>query len=212
MILNNKLKVYIKKYSSKESNNLKKIRIQTYEKFKKANMMSDFIQGRLLSMISKMVRPKTILEIGTFTGYSTICLSEGLKKNGRIFTIEKNQKLYNFYHKNINLYKPTNQIHFLYGDATKIIPNINKSFDLIFIDADKKNYSLYLDMIKPKLKHYGFILVDNVLWLGRVINNNNKLDKFTKYLIEFNKKVKKDDDLETIILPIRDGISLIRKK
>lgn len=210
MNLTSQLKFYIEKKSSQESDLLKKILIQTHQKVEKPHMISDFLQGRLLSMFSKMIRPKRILEIGTFTGYSTLCMSEGLSDNGKIFTIDKNQKLYDFCHENFRSSIYSNQIKFLNGNAVRIIPTLDESFDLVFLDADKKNYSLYLELVKPKLNKGGFILADNVLYHGKVIDN--KPDKLTQYLLDFNNKVKQDSDFEVIILPIRDGISLIRKK
>lgn len=206
-----KIELYIRKNSSEESTLLKKMLFQIEQESSKSHMISGFIQGRLLSIISKMINPERILEIGTFIGYSTLCLAEGLSPiNGKIFTIDKNQKLYRLCKDNFNSSIYSDQIILLNGIASEIIPKINELFDLIFIDADKKNYSLYLELVKPKLKSGGYILADNVLWREKVIEK--KPDKITQYLINFNKKVKEDSDFEVIILPIRDGISLIRKK
>ncbi|WGH24577.1 MAG: class I SAM-dependent methyltransferase [Candidatus Shikimatogenerans bostrichidophilus] len=206
MIINKKLYNYIVKFSNdKESKYLKNIRKKSYNNIKK-NSMSDFLQGRLLSIISRIKNPKYILEIGTFLGYSTLCLCEGLRKKGKLISIEKNKKIFNYANININNTKYKKKIKILLGNALNILPKIKKKFDIIFIDADKKNYINYLNLIKNKIKKKGIILVDNVLWKGLVIKK--KKDKFTKIIYKFNKKLKKNN-YNNIIIPIRDGINLI---
>ncbi|MCB9201890.1 MAG: class I SAM-dependent methyltransferase [Flavobacteriales bacterium] len=206
---NPKLEHYIEQLSTPETNLLKEIRKNTFLKTTHPHMISGHIQGKFLSMISLMINPKNILEIGTFTGYSTLCLLEGLQQNGKITTIDNNAELEGLCKESFEKHKKSNLINYLLGDAKKIIPNLNDEYDLIFIDADKENYSNYLDLVKPKLKKGGFILADNVLWYGKVTENTD--DKATNCIKEFNKKVNNDSDLEVVILPIRDGISIIRK-
>ncbi|MDH3005099.1 MAG: class I SAM-dependent methyltransferase [Candidatus Shikimatogenerans sp. JK-2022] len=208
MIINNKIYKYIKYIiNNKEPNYLKNIRIKKYNNINKKNM-SDIIQGRFLSLISKIKNPKKVLEIGTFIGYSSLCLSEGLKKKGILITIDKNKKYINYAKKNINKTKYKNNIKILYGKALKIIPKLKIKFDLVFIDADKKNYINYFNLIINKINKKGIIIIDNVLWKGLIINK--KKDKFTKIIHNFNKKLKKFN-INNFIIPIRDGINLIIK-
>ncbi|WGH24760.1 MAG: class I SAM-dependent methyltransferase [Candidatus Shikimatogenerans bostrichidophilus] len=206
MIINKKLYNYIINLTNdKEYKYLKKIRNKKYNNINKKNM-SDFLQGRFLSIISRIKNPKYILEIGTFIGYSSLCLCEGLKKKGKLITIEKNKKIFKYAINNISNTKYKNKIKILLGNALNIIPKLNIKFDIIFIDADKKNYINYLNLIKNKIKKKGIILVDNVLWKGLIIKN--KKDKITKIINNFNIELK-NKNYNNIILPIRDGINLI---
>ncbi|WGH26569.1 MAG: class I SAM-dependent methyltransferase [Candidatus Shikimatogenerans bostrichidophilus] len=218
MIINNKIYKYIKNIIKKnEPKYLKKIKnYKNYKKLKNIkkkikNMMSDNLQGRFLSLISKIKNPKNILEIGTFLGYSTLCLSEGLKKNGLLITIEKNKKFIYYAKKNFKKTKYNKNIKILYGNALKIIPNLKKKFDIVFIDADKKNNLKYFELIfnNNKLNKKGLIIIDNVLWKGKIINK--KLDFLTKKINLLNKKIKKYKNINNIIIPIRDGLNLILK-
>ena len=197
--------------SSKEPKILNDLNRETHLKILNPRMLSGHYQGRILSLISKIIKPKTVLEIGTYTGYSTICLSEGLDKNGSIHTIDHNEELLviqNKYFKKAGISEKVKQYT---GDATKIIKKLNLDFDLVFIDADKENYPLYFDSIIEKVKPGGVIIADNILWSGKILEKVEEEDYATKSIIEFNDKVKNDDRVETIILPIRDGLSLIRK-
>ena len=197
--------------SSKEPKILNDLNRETHLKILNPRMLSGHYQGRILSLVSKIIKPKTVLEIGTYTGYSTICLSEGLDKNGSIHTIDHNEELLviqNKYFKKAGISEKVKQYT---GDATKIIKKLNLDFDLIFIDADKENYPLYFDLIIEKVKPGGVIIADNILWSGKILEKVEEEDYATKSIIEFNDKVNNDDRVETIILPIRDGLSLIRK-
>ena len=197
--------------SSKEPKILNDLNRETHLKILNPRMLSGHYQGRILSLVSKIIKPKTVLEIGTYTGYSTICLSEGLDKNGSIHTIDHNEELLviqNKYFKKAGISEKVKQYT---GDATKIIKKLNLDFDLVFIDADKENYPLYFDSIIEKIKPGGVIIADNILWSGKILEKVEEEDYATKSIIEFNDKVKNDDRVETIILPIRDGLSLIRK-
>lgn len=197
--------------SSKEPKILNDLNRETHLKILNPRMLSGHYQGRILSLVSKIIKPKTVLEIGTYTGYSTICLSEGLDKNGSIHTIDHNEELLviqNKYFKKAGISEKVKQYT---GDATKIIKKLNLDFDLVFIDADKENYPLYFDSIIEKVKPGGVIIADNILWSGKILEKVEEEDYATKSIIEFNDKVKNDDRVETIILPIRDGLSLIRK-
>lgn len=197
--------------SSKEPKILNDLNRETHLKILNPRMLSGHYQGRILSLVSKIIKPKTVLEIGTYTGYSTICLSEGLDKNGSIHTIDHNEELLviqNKYFKKAGISKKVKQYN---GDATKIIKKLNLDFDLVFIDADKENYPLYFDLIIEKVKPGGVIIADNILWSGKILEKVEEEDYATKSIIEFNDKVNNDDRVETIILPIRDGLSLIRK-
>ena len=197
--------------SSKEPKILNDLNRETHLKILNPRMLSGHYQGRILSLISKIIKPKTVLEIGTYTGYSTICLSEGLDKNGSIHTIDHNEELLviqNKYFKKAGISEKVKQYT---GDATKIIKKLNLDFDLVFIDADKENYPLYFDLIIEKVKPGGVIIADNILWSGKILEKVEEEDYATKSIIEFNDKVNNDDRVETIILPIRDGLSLIRK-
>lgn len=197
--------------SSKEPKILNDLNRETHLKILNPRMLSGHYQGRILSLVSKIIKPKTVLEIGTYTGYSTICLSEGLEKNGSIHTIDNNEELLviqNKYFKKAGISEKVKQYT---GDATKIVKKLNLDFDLVFIDADKENYPLYFDSIIDKVKPGGVIIADNILWSGKILEKVEEEDYATKSIIEFNDKVNNDERVEVIILPIRDGLSLIRK-
>ena len=175
-------------------------------------MLSGHVQGRILSFLSRIINPNLILEIGTYTGYSALCLSEGLSSSGKIITIDKDASLEKKVQSFFNESKKNKQIEYLIGDATKIVPSLEYEYDLVFIDADKKNYLNYFEMVLPKLRANGIIIVDNVLWSGKVIDIEKlKNDKLTKIMHNFNETIKKDKRISKIILPIRDGITLIKK-
>ncbi|WOX79350.1 O-methyltransferase [Candidatus Shikimatogenerans bostrichidophilus] len=208
MIINNKIYKYIN-YLIKnfEPVYLKNIKKNYYNK-KDIKMMSDNLQGRFLSLISRLKKPKYILEIGTFLGYSTLCLSEGLKKNGLLITIEKNKKYIDYAKENFKKTKYNKNIKILYGNALNVIPKLKYNFDIVFIDADKKNNLNYFKLIFNKVKKNGIIICDNVLWKGKIIYNN---DNITKSINKFNKTIKKYKNINSIIIPIRDGLNIIIK-
>lgn len=201
---------YIVQHSSFEGNLLKELERETHQKTTQPNMISGYIQGRVLSMIAKMLQPKNILEIGTFTGYATLCLAEGLTENGKIITIDCNDELRYLPEKYFANSPYASQIRYIHGNATDILPNLSQVFDLIFIDADKQNYLNYWQLLQNKLKIGSVILADNVLWYGKVADENHN-DRKTSALKNFNKKIIESKEFENIILPIRDGINIIRK-
>ncbi|MGX9985692.1 O-methyltransferase [Soonwooa purpurea] len=202
---------YLEAHASTEPDILKKLRKETYQKTTQPHMISGYLQGRLLSILSKMITPKNILEIGTFTGYATLCLAEGLSEDGKIYTLDKNEDLAYIPQKYFQQSDYASQIEFILGDAAHTIKNLDIIWDLVFIDADKENYENYLQLIKPKLKSGSIILIDNVLWYGKVLEEHpNK--KATQQIKLVNKIVTEDPDFENLILPLRDGIHLIRKK
>ena len=175
-------------------------------------MISGHLQGRLLSMFSHMIRPSRILEIGTFTGYSAICLAEGLAEEGRIITIDKNRELKDMVEHYLAEADIQHQVEFIVGDAMKVIPELKGNFDLIYLDADKANYSVYYDLIIDRIEPGGYIFADNVLWYGKVLSENpENLDRETIAIKEFNKKVQQDPRVENVLVPIRDGIMILRK-
>jgi caffeoyl-CoA O-methyltransferase len=203
---------YLEKHASKSSDILTEIERETYIKSIYPRMLSGNVQGRFIAMISKMIRPKNILEIGTFTGYSAICLAEGLAENGHLHTIEINEELKDQNQKYFDAAGLKSKITSHFGNALDIIPQLGIQFDLVFIDADKLNYSSYFELTLTKLKKGGFILADNVLWSGKVLGENSKkTDKDTVALKEFNEKVQQDNRVENVMIPLRDGISLIQK-
>ena len=203
---------YIVDHSQDEPELLKQLTRETYQKVLQPIMLSGPYQGRVLSMISKLIRPKTILELGTFTGYSTLCLAEGLQSDGIIHTIDINEELEDFQRKYFDKSGYGKQIIQHVGSALEMIPTIDETFDLVFIDADKPNYSNYFHLIIDKVKPGGIILSDNVLWHGKVVETLNPKDTSTKAVIDYNKLLKDDDRLETVLLPIRDGLTISRKK
>ena len=205
-----KIDHYSEKFSSDHQPLLDALERETQLSTTNPRMCSGYIQGRLLSMISKLKQPKYILEIGTFTGYATLCMAEGLTDEGRIFTLDVDEETTKIAQRFFNQSKYASQIQLIIGDALKIIPNINEAYDLVFIDADKQNYITYLDMVLPRLRPGGIIIADNVLWSGKVTEKN--MDKKTKYLHDFNIRVSSDPDLINFILPIRDGLNVIFKK
>tara|TARA_R100000935_G_C2825913_1_gene162272 strand:+ start:452 stop:1096 length:645 start_codon:yes stop_codon:yes gene_type:complete len=185
---------------------------ETYQKILQPRMLSGHYQGRLLSILSKIISPSKILELGTYTGYSAICLAEGLKENGELHTLDVNEELQFIQNKYFEISGYRNKIHQHLGEALEILPKLDMKFDLVFIDADKPNYPAYLDLVIDKLNPGGILLTDNVLWSGKVIETLKKDDISTKALLDYNKMVAVDPRLETILLPIRDGLSLSRKK
>ena len=208
--INKDILEYSEKYSQQEPEILQELNRETHLKILNPRMLSGFFQGRLLSIISKLIKPKKVLEIGTYTGYSAICIAEGMNKNGIIHTIDKNEELNTIQKKYFKKSGLENNIIQYNGCALDIIPKIEEKFDLIFIDADKENYINYFNLVIDKLNNNGVILADNVLWSGKVINSEDH-DLTTNVLREFNKSVNDDNRVETILLPIRDGISIIRK-
>lgn len=207
-----KIDDYVVNHSQKEPELLQQLNKETWQKVLNPRMLSGGYQGRILAMISKLIQPKTILEIGTYTGYSALCLAEGLKKNGMLFTIDKNEELEDFAKKYFDKSPYNTQIKQLVGNALDIIPTLNEKFDMVFIDADKSNYTNYFKMIIGKMNSGGVILSDNVLWSGKVVEEIEPNDKDTKALLEYNELLNNDDRIETILLPIRDGLSISRVK
>jgi predicted O-methyltransferase YrrM len=200
---------YARAHTSVESNLLKKIYRDTQADILMPRMVSGHLQGRFLSMISKMIQPSAILEIGTFTGYSAICLAEGLRAGGRIVTIDNNEELESRVRGYFEEAQLGDAVHYLIGGASQLIPTLSSQFDLVFIDADKENYSVYYDLVFEKVRVGGFIIADNVLWSGKVIQK--KLDKDTQAIASFNEKVAKDGRVSCMLLPLRDGLMLIQK-
>lgn len=203
---------YIVKHSEEEPELLQQLTRETYQKILQPIMLSGPYQGRVLSMISKLKHPKYILELGTFTGYATLCLAEGLQKDGEIDTIDINEELEDFQRKYFDKSEYGSQINQHLGSALDIIPTLNKTFDLVFIDADKPNYVNYFHLIIDKLNTGGIILSDNVLWHGKVIEPLAPKDASTKAVLDFNALLKEDKRIETVVLPIRDGLTISRKK
>ncbi len=202
---------YAEKHSEEEPEILQELRKETWQKVLAPRMLSGHIQGRFLAMISKIVCPKSILEIGTYTGYATICLVEGLCQDGLIHTIDKNEELLEIQEKYFIKAGYEKQIVQYTGAALRILPQINQKFDLVFIDADKVNYSSYFDAIIENVQTGGIILVDNVLWSGKVVQKPDENDLDTKAIIAFNEKVRSDKRVKSLLLPIRDGLSMLRK-
>ncbi len=203
---------YVIEHSQKEPEILKELSKETWQKVLNPRMLSGGFQGRILAMISKLINPKNILEIGTYTGYSALCLAEGMQKDGTLITIDKNEELESFSKKYFDKSEYNSQINQFIGNAIDIIPTINKKFDLVFIDADKTNYINYLNLIIDKMNPGGVILSDNVLWSGKIIEEVNPKDMDTKVLLEYNKLLNSDDRIETVLLPIRDGLTISRVK
>jgi caffeoyl-CoA O-methyltransferase len=202
---------YILNQSSPEDPILAALNRETHLKVLYPNMLSGHLQGKILEMISYMVRPKFILEIGTYTGYSALCLVKGLKEDGKLFTIERNDELVEFPKRYFAKSGFGKKIEVLTGDALDLIPKLEFTFDLVFLDADKKDYITLYNMFIDKVKNGGFVLVDNVLWYGKVLNTPGNSDQDTIGIKAFNELIKNDPRVENIILPIRDGINLIRK-
>ena len=204
---------YAEAHTSPESELLSELNRDTYSNVLIPRMLSGHLQGRVLSMMSKMIRPKAILEIGTYTGYAALCMAEGLSKDGVLHTIDINEELETRIQKFIAKSPVSDQIHLHIGNALDIVPKLNEKFDLIFIDADKHNYSAYYDLLIDELPSGAIIIADNVLWSGKVLQEDQLLkDKDTKALAEFNAKITEDDRVENVLMPIRDGLMVIRKK
>lgn len=206
-----KLDNYIVAHSAEEPALLKQLTRETYQKVLQPIMLSGPYQGRVLSMISKLIQPKRILEIGTFTGYSTLCLAEGLAKTGVIDTLDVNEELVDFQRKYFDASCYGSQIIQHTGKALNIIPTLQATYDLIFIDADKPNYSNYFHLVIDKLKLGGVLLSDNVLWHGKVVETLKENDIATKAILDYNTLLKKDNRIDTVVLPIRDGLTISRK-
>ena len=207
------LSEYIEQHSSPESTVLQQITRSTHLEVINPRMLSGHVQGRVLSMLSQMIRPKRILELGTFTGYSALCLAEGLTEDGRLITLEHNDEMENSIRRNFALSPLGEKIELVIGDAKEVLENFEfgGDFDLVFIDADKKEYCDYLDLVLPLVREGGWILADNTLWDGHIVDPAYDKDKQTVALRAFNDKVAQDERLEKVILPLRDGLTIIRK-
>lgn len=208
--ISQELEDYIEQHSENEPELLAKLNKETYQKILLPRMLSGHFQGRVLSMLSKLIRPVNILEIGTYTGYAALCLCEGMQENGQLHTIDIKEELIDFQRKYFDASPWGNQIFQHLGEAVKIIPDLDIKFDLVFIDADKENYLNYWEMIVPKMNKGGIILSDNVLWSGKVLEPVHPNDVSTKVLLEYNLLLKNDPRVETVLLPIRDGLTVSR--
>jgi predicted O-methyltransferase YrrM len=208
--ISEKLTEYISKNSNIEPEILARLNQETHQKILKPRMLSGHIQGRFLSMLSKMKSPSTILEIGTYTGYGTLCLLEGLKEDGKIFTIDRNEELLKIQNKYFEESGKRDKIIQLTGNAKEILNDLNEMYDLVFIDADKENYIEYFKQVSERLNKNGIIISDNVLWSGKVLDSSLEKDEETNALVNFNKILNEDKRFETVILPLRDGLSISR--
>ena len=209
-LISEKLTDYISKNSNIEPEILARLNQETHQKILKPRMLSGHIQGRFLSMLSKMKSPSTILEIGTYTGYGTLCLLEGLKEDGKIFTIDRNEELLKIQNKYFEESGKRDKIIQLTGNAKEILNDLNETYDLVFIDADKENYIEYFNQVSERLNKNGIIISDNVLWSGKVLDSSLEKDEETNALVNFNKILNEDKRFETVILPLRDGLSISR--
>lgn len=203
---------YVVNNSQSEPELLQELNRETWQKVLAPRMLSGHFQGRVLSILSKLIQPKNILEIGTYTGYSALCLAEGMQTDGTLHTIDTNEELYDLQRKYFDKSEYGNQIVQHIGSAIDVIPKLDFVFDLVFIDADKKNYPNYLNIIIPKLKKGSVILSDNVLWSGKVLEAISEDDKETKAIVNYNKLLNEHPKLETVLLPIRDGLTISRVK
>jgi caffeoyl-CoA O-methyltransferase len=210
--LSDELDHYVTIHSQDEPELLAQLNKETFQKILQPRMLSGHFQGRVLSMLSKIITPKAILEIGTYTGYATLCLAEGLAENGTIDTIDIEEELVDFQRKYFDKSLWGTQITQHLGDALEIIPNLTRKYDLVFIDADKENYINYFHLVLPMMNKGGIILSDNVLWSGKVIEEIKANDITTQILLEYNKLLKEDTRVETVLLPIRDGLTVSRVK
>ena len=206
------LEAYVTRHTTPESEVLRKLNRETHAKILMPRMLSGHLQGRVLAMISHMIKPQQILEIGTYTGYSALCLAEGLAPGGNLHTIDINEELEDLVRQHIAEAGFTDRIKYYLGNAMNIITTLKMQFDLVFIDADKINYSLYYDLVIQKTAPGGFILADNVLWSGKVVPEaGKKIDKDTQAILDFNQKIQQDERVENVLLPLRDGLLLMRK-
>lgn len=211
--LDSALSHYIESHTSPEPPLLQALNRDTHAHVLKPRMLSGHVQGRLLSFFSHMIRPQYILEIGTYTGYSAICLAEGLQEGGKLYTIDINEELEAMVRSYFEKAGVTPKIEYLIGNALHIIPSLHQTFDLVFIDADKVNYHHYYDLVIDKVRPGGFIVADNVLWSGKVVAETiKKGDAETKAILDFNNKIQQDSRVENILLPVRDGLMITRKK
>ena len=206
-----KLEQYIEQHTDAEPDLLQKLNRDTYAHVLQPRMLSGHLQGRILSMLSKMIKPKQVLEIGTFTGYSALCLAEGLADGGWLHTIDVNEELTDMVKKYVDASSYKSNIKIYTGNALEIIPELNYSFDLVFIDADKENYCNYYDLVFPKLVKGGFIIADNVLWSGNVIKNADEQDDETEHIVAFNTKIQNDIRVNNVLIPVRDGLMICQK-
>ena len=208
--ISQELEDYIEQHSEKEPALLAALNKETYQKILLPRMLSGHFQGRVLSMLSKLIRPLNILEIGTYTGYSALCLCEGIQEKGTLHTIDIKEELVDFQRKHFDKSPWGKQIFQHLGEAVTIIPTLETKFDLVFIDADKENYLNYFELILPKMNKGGIILSDNVLWSGKVLEPVHPNDLSTKIIMKYNDLLKNDPRVETVLLPIRDGLTVSR--
>jgi predicted O-methyltransferase YrrM len=210
--LSEELDTYVTLHSQDEPELLVQLNKETHQKILQPRMLSGHFQGRVLSLLSKIIHPTNILEVGTYTGYATLCLAEGLAENGTIDTLDNEEELFDFQRKYFDKTIWAKQITQHLGDALDIIPTLSKKYDLVFIDADKENYINYFHLIVPMMNKGGIILSDNVLWSGKVLEEVKQGDITTQILLEYNKLLKEDPRVETVLLPIRDGLTVSRVK
>jgi predicted O-methyltransferase YrrM len=208
--IKNELTEYAEAFTSAESQVLAELRAHCYAHYEDSAMLSGFFQGRVLSMLSHMIRPSVVLEIGTYLGYSTLCLAEGLADGGRVITLDIQEDTNAVARSYVGKTEYDKKIVFLLGNAVDIIPTLPETLDLVFIDADKPNYSNYYDLVIDRLRPGGFIIADNVLWSGKVLDEEK--DENTQALHDFNQMVLADERVENVLLPIRDGLTVVRKK
>lgn len=206
------LQAYVEAHSDEETALLAGLNRDTYTKVMMPRMLSGHLQGRMLSMLSHMIQPKCILEIGTYTGYSAICMAEGLAENGKLITLDINEELEVMVRDYFERAGVSEKMDYRIGNAMELIPEIDDTLDLVFIDADKKNYTNYLNLVFEKVRPGGFIIADNVLWSGKVVQTEKKTDKDTQAILDFNRFVQEDDRVENVLFPVRDGLMVIRKK
>ncbi|MEZ0608954.1 O-methyltransferase [Fibrella sp. WM1] len=206
------LAAYADAHTSPESETLRRLNRDTHAHVLRPRMLSGHIQGRFLAMIAQMIRPRRVLEIGTYTGYSALCLAEGLTPDGRLITLDNNEELADFARGYWQASPWAAQIELRLGQAAALIPALDEVFDLVFIDADKENYALYYDLVFDKVRPGGFILADNVLWSGKVVQPVKTSDRDTQAVMAFNQKIHNDSRVENVLLPVRDGLLLVRKR